>query len=89
MEVFGDFVSEVVLSHIFLSPKYYDLNNVFESDFVQQALKMSISTFERYNSIRNNKSYAHDNDVLNKAEATYVVTIITATLTLIHKIENQ
>jgi hypothetical protein len=69
--------------------KYYDANNVFESDFVQQTLKMSISTFERYNSIRNNKSYAHDNDVLNKAEATYVVTIITATLTLIHKIENQ
>lgn len=50
---------------------------------------MSISIFEKYNDIRNDKSYAHDNDVLNKAEATYVVTIVTATLTLVHKVENQ
>ena len=60
--------------------KYYREKKVFESDFVEQTLKMSISTFEKYNAIRNNKSYAHDNEVLNKAEATYVVTIITATL---------
>lgn len=69
--------------------KYYEENNVFQSDFVVQTLKMSISTFEKYNKIRNSQSYAHDNNVLNKSEATYVVTIITATLTLIHKIENQ
>lgn len=69
--------------------KYYKANNVFQSDFVEQTLKMSISTFEKYNEIRNSQSYAHDNDILNKAEATYAVTIVTATLTLIHKIENQ
>lgn len=50
-------------------------------------MKMSISTFEKYNTIRNDKSYAHDNEVLDKAEAEYVVTIVTATLTLIHKLE--
>lgn len=50
---------------------------------------MSISTFEKYNTIRNSQSYAHDNDVLNKAEATYVVTVITATLALIYDVENQ
>lgn len=69
--------------------KYYKAHNMFQSDFVEQALKMSISTFERYNAIRNSQSYAHDNDVLNKAEATYVVRIVTATLDLIHKIENK
>lgn len=68
--------------------KYYKENSIFQSDFVEQAVKMSISTFERYNAIRNSQSYAHDNDVLNKAESIYVVTIITATLTLIHNIEN-
>ena len=62
---------------------------MFQSDFAEQALKMSISTFEKYNSIRNTQSYAHDNAVLNKAEATYVVTVVTATLTLIHKVENS
>ena len=39
--------------------------------------------------IRNDQSYAHDNDVLNNIEAAYVVKIITATLTLVHEIENQ
>ena len=32
-------------------------------------------------------TYAHDNDVLDKAEATYVVSIVTATLSLINAIE--
>lgn len=67
--------------------KYYKENKVFESEFANQALKMSISTFEKYNTIRNDKSYAHDNEVLDKAEAEYVVTIVSATLTLIHKLE--
>lgn len=69
--------------------KYYKDNKVFQSEFVEQTLKMSISTFEKYNTIRNSQSYAHDNDVLNKAEATYVVTVITATLALIYDVENQ
>ena len=50
---------------------------------------MSISTFEKYNVIRNQQSYAHDNKTLNKDEATYVVTVIAATLTLIQKIETN
>ena len=69
--------------------KYYKANNVFQSEFIKQALKMSISSFEKYNKIRNDQSYAHDNDVLNNIESAYVVRIITATLTLIHEIENQ
>lgn len=69
--------------------KYYSKNHLFQSDFTEQALKMSVSTFEKYNAIRNTQSYAHDNAILNKAEATYVVTIVTATLTLIHKVENS
>ncbi|MBR6413328.1 MAG: abortive infection family protein [Oscillospiraceae bacterium] len=45
------------------------------------------AAFVKYNEIRNDKSYAHDNDVLDKAEATYVVSIVTATLSLINAIE--
>lgn len=68
--------------------KYYKENGIFESEFVEQAVKMSISTFEKYNGVRNNQSYAHDNDVLNKNEATYVVSVVTATLNLLNEIEN-
>ena len=68
--------------------KYYKENDVFQSDFVNQSLKMSISVFERFNAIRNDKSYAHDNEVLNNAEATYVISIIAATLKLFQEIEN-
>ncbi len=46
--------------------KYYESNNVFGSDFAKQALKMSISLFDSYNAIRNDRSFAHDNSVLDK-----------------------
>ena len=69
--------------------KYYEQNRYFESEFCQQTIKMSISIFERYSKIRNDMSYAHDNKILNNAEATYVVTIIAATLRLLRTIEEQ
>ena len=49
---------------------------------------MSISLFDSYNAIRNDKSFAHDNDLLDKREATYVVKILADTLTFIDEIEN-
>ena len=49
---------------------------------------MSISLFEKFNEIRNNKSYAHDNEVLDNDEAEYVVAIIIAMLNLLKKIDN-
>ena len=39
------------------------------------------------NSVRNDQSYAHDNDVLNKAEATLAVRIMTATISFIDEME--
>lgn len=68
--------------------KRYEQNGTFSSDFSKKAMKMSISLFESYNSIRNDKSFAHDNDLLNKREATYVVKILMDTLSFIDEIEN-
>lgn len=70
-----------------LSKKYstYDL---FKSDFTTTSLKSSISIFEKYNSIRNDQSYAHDNEVLNKMEAEYVVKTIANLLCFIDNVEN-
>lgn len=69
--------------------KKYAENKYFESDFVVTSLKMNISIFEKYNSIRNNQSYAHDNDVLNKMEAEFVVKTIANFLCFINKIEES
>lgn len=69
--------------------KFYRANNMFQSEFAEIALKMNISIFEKYNDIRNKNSYAHDNEVLNKSESAYVVSIVTATLTFLHSIEEN
>ena len=67
--------------------KYYQKNSAFESDFSEQAMKMSISLFDKYNGVRNDQSYAHDNKILNKAEAMFAVRIMTATISFIHELE--
>lgn len=69
--------------------KFYRGNNMFQSEFAETALKMNISIFEKYNDIRNMNSYAHDNEVLNKSESAYVVSIVTATLTFLRSIEEN
>ena len=68
--------------------KYYEQNGKFETDFSKTAMKMSISLFDRYNDVRNNKSYAHDNKVLDNREAAYVVRMLSATLAFIERIES-
>ena len=69
--------------------KYYEQNNLFETDFSKKAMKMSISLFDSYNSIRNDKSFAHDNNLLDKREAVYVVKILADTIGFIEEIENS
>lgn len=60
--------------------KHYKQVNAFQSEFSEQALKVSISLYDKYNAVRNDRSYAHDNTVLNNAEATLSVKIMAATL---------
>ena len=69
--------------------KKYEKENLL-SDFSIRALKMSISIFEKYNDIRNDQSYAHDNEkILNKNEAQFAVTVIINLLNFIDSIENK
>jgi hypothetical protein len=67
--------------------KWYKNNNYFDSEFTLVAIKNSISLFDKFNFLRNNKSPAHDNDFLVKAEAEYVVKIVCDTMAFIDKIE--
>lgn len=66
--------------------KFYSQNRRI-SDFSEIALKQSISIFEKFNDIRNNKSYAHDNEVLKAEEAIYVINTVLNTLNFLIYLE--
>ncbi|MCY1153016.1 MAG: abortive infection family protein [Sphaerochaetaceae bacterium] len=68
--------------------KTYENDNLFQSNFHIVVIKSSISLFESFNDIRNNKSFAHDNDIIGDLEATYIVKSISELLIFIDKIEN-
>ena len=53
-----------------------------------QAMKFSISVFDKYNETRNDQSHAHDNEVLNELEAMCAVKIMAATISFIYEFEN-
>lgn len=67
--------------------KKYEKDRIFESSFTLRALQNSISLFDSYNEIRNTKSYAHDNEILNSIEADFVVRAMANVITFIDKIE--
>lgn len=57
------------------------------SEFTDRALKSAISLFESYNDIRNNNSFAHDNPILEPAEARYVFDTISSILVFLRTVE--
>ena len=68
--------------------KWYRDNQYCDSQFALTAIKSSISLFENFNHVRNDHSAAHPNHLLSKAEAEYVVRIVSDTLNFLDKIEN-
>lgn len=67
--------------------KFYDRENTLQSRFTLLAIQNSISLFEQFNDIRNKKSYAHANDLLDTEEAMFVLKIMTDFLVFIEKVE--
>lgn len=67
--------------------KWYEDNQYCDSRFALTAIKNSISLFESFNHVRNDHSAAHPNHLLSKAEAEYVVRIVSDTLNFLDKIE--
>jgi len=58
-------------------------------DISKLVMKSSISIFERFNQVRNNESFAHDNDLVDKAEARFIFDTITAILRFIKTTEAE
>ena len=51
------------------------------------AMKSAISVVEKFNDVRNNRSFAHDTEILDHHEARYVFDIVTALLRFIRSYE--
>jgi hypothetical protein len=63
--------------------KHYENSGSNISEFSINALSCFISLFDKYNKIRNNSSYAHDNEILSKAESVFVLQAVSAMLNFI------
>ena len=68
---------------------WYESENYFESEFCMVAIRNTINIFAKYNDLRNNKSAAHPNPLLKKAEAEYAVKVVAETLMFIDNIEKS
>lgn len=52
--------------------KFVESQGVLESDMTKAIMKYSINLLEKYNDVRNNRSLAHDNKLLNYKESLYM-----------------
>lgn len=69
--------------------KWYEENDYFETEFSGIAFRNSISLFDKFNTVRNDHSAAHPNNLLSKDEAEYAVKVVADTLIFIDKIEHS
>ena len=62
-------------------------NKLVESEMTERILKTSISILDSFNDVRNNKSFAHDNPILNYNESMLVFKTISAIIAFLSKID--
>lgn len=67
--------------------KYLDKNNLIESEMTKKILKYSISIFDAFNFVRNNQSYAHDNEILNYHESKLIFRSVSSIIVFIESLE--
>ncbi len=69
--------------------KFLRSKNRIKSDMTERILKMSISTLEAFNTVRNEKSFAHDNEILNYDESLFIFNHVCALVRLLQTLEDQ
>ena len=69
--------------------KHLTFNNLLDSIMSERILKSSISILEAFNDVRNNKSFAHDNKILNYRESLFIFNNITTPVEFIGHIERE
>jgi hypothetical protein len=60
---------------------------LIESEMTERILKSTISVMESFNHIRNNRSFAHDNEILNYHESLLIFGHVTSSIRFIESIE--
>jgi hypothetical protein len=61
---------------------------IIESDMTERILKSSISILEAFNHVRNDHSFAHDNEILNYNESLLIIAHVTSLIRFIESIES-
>jgi hypothetical protein len=69
--------------------KYLRQNNLIESQMAERILKSSIGILESFNDVRNNKSLAHDNPILNYHESILIFNNVSSAIKFIESIEKE
>jgi hypothetical protein len=69
--------------------KFLVENKHIESIMAEKILRYSINVIEAFNDIRNNKSFAHDNPILNYHESVLIFNNVSNTIKFIETIENS
>jgi hypothetical protein len=67
--------------------KFIVANEKIESKMTERILKYSIHVIEAFNDIRNNRSFAHDNPILNYSESVLIFNNVTNSIKFIESIE--
>jgi hypothetical protein len=62
---------------------------LIETEMTKRILKMSISTLESFCAVRNNRSLAHDNDLLTAAESRFIVNHVVNIVHLLEVVDGE
>jgi Abortive infection C-terminus len=63
--------------------------NLIESRMTETILKSSISVLEAFNDVRNNRSLAHDNEILNQNESMLIFNNVTSAIRFLWALEQS
>ena len=69
--------------------KFLEANQYVESEMTLKILKMTISVLEGFNDVRNNKSFAHPNELLNNEESTLIFNHVSGLINFVNSVEKK
>jgi hypothetical protein len=69
--------------------KHLKQQNLIESQMTERILKTSVSVLEAFNDVRNNRSFAHDNSILNYNESMLIFNNIASIINFVQSLETN
>jgi hypothetical protein len=68
---------------------FLNSNKYLESEMSKTIMRNSVSLLHKYNEVRNNKTFAHDNEILNFSESKLIYLSMTSMLSFVSSIESK